>query len=85
MRDDLVELCANESNRRKSAVMREEYWKKKFESEALEMDEEDQADLVNIFQKTNLSDVPTGMLCLWQQQQRIIRTDHKNGYRWHPK
>ena len=64
LREELVELCQNETKRRRNAEMRVEYWQNKFRSEALEMDDQDQSDLVSIFENTNSSDVPSDMACL---------------------
>ena len=75
----------SERKMRRNAETKEQHWKKKFGSEALEMDDEDQPDLINIFQNTDEDCVPPHMTCLWEQQKKILSTNNKNGYRWHPK
>ncbi|KAL9967256.1 hypothetical protein ACROYT_G025450 [Oculina patagonica] len=69
---------------RRNAERREKYWREKFDKEAVEVDEEDQEDLKEMF-KQPVGNLPDDMQCLWEQQQKILKTKSKNGYRWHPK
>ena len=46
-----MEQLKEESRKRKNAESRENYWKEKFASEALELNNEDQTDLAKIFAK----------------------------------
>lgn len=83
---DEINEQLKESNRiRKNAESREKFWKTKFESESLVMDEEDDEDFNIIFHKIDKENVPPDMICLWQQQQKILNAKSKKGYRWHPR
>ena len=64
--------------------MRGKYWRTKFASEALEMDDDDHNDLCNLFEGVAES-VPDDFKFMWEQQRRILATQTKQGYRWHPK
>lgn len=83
--DEVVEQLKEESRKRKNAENREKYWKDKFASEALELDKDDQTDLIKIFSSVKTKDVPADMLCLWEQQGKILQSSSPQGYRWHPK
>jgi len=84
-KEEVVEQLKDESRKRKNAESRENYWKEKFASEALELDNEDQTDLAKIFAKVKNDDVPADMVCLWEQQAKILQSNSPQGYRWHPK
>lgn len=47
------------------------------------MEKEDHKDLCKIFADTK--NVPEEMADLWKQQEKILQTGSKNGFRWHPK
>ena len=84
-REELVDQVAQEQVRRKHAEERERYWRSKYDSEALVVDEEDNADLDSMFWATKKENIPKEMECLWEQQKKNIQTAGKNGHRWHPK
>ena len=84
-REELVDQVAQEQARRKHAEERERYWRSKYDSEALVVDEEDNADLDSMFWATKKENIPKEMECLWEQQKKNIQTAGKNGHRWHPK
>lgn len=67
-----MEQLKDESRKRKNAESRANYWKEKFASEALELNNEDQTDLAKIFAKVKNEDVPADMVCLWKQQAKIL-------------
>ena len=64
---------------------REVFWREKFENEAVLIDEEDQQDLLQMVGSVKENNLRENLQCLWQQQQKILKTKNKNGYRWHPK
>ena len=67
-----------------NAENREKYWRDKFQTESLLLDEEDHQDLSSMLSTIPSKDVPENMTCLWEQQLKLMQTK-KNGYRWHPK
>ena len=83
-REELVDQLRQEKLRNKTTEMREMYWREKCIREALVVDDEDHADLLNIFKVTRKENVPEEMACLWEQQSKIVQTNSKHGYRWHP-
>ena len=64
---------------------REKYWREKFENECYRMDDEDNADLSTMLQNVTKEKMPDEMECLWEQQKKIIQTETKHEYRWHPR
>ena len=80
-----MDQVAQEQARRKHAEERERYWRSKYDSEALVVDEEDNVDLDSMFWATKKENIPKEMECLWEQQKKNIQTAGKNGHRWHPK
>ena len=70
---------------KRNAEKREVFWREKFENEAVLIDEEDQQDLLQMAGPVKENNLPENLQCLWQQQQKILKTKSKNGYRWHPK
>ena len=83
-KEEVIEQLKDETKVRRNAQMREKFWKEKFLAEAIEIEDDDD-DLVSIFDMANKADVPPDMQCLWEQQTKILNTKNKNGYRWHPK
>lgn len=73
-REELLDQLKKEQTRRRNAETREQYWRDKFNSEALEIDEEDQEDLVSMFKTCESKSVPEGMQCLWEQQNQLLHT-----------
>lgn len=65
--------------------MRERYWKEKFADEFITVEDTDHTDLLTMFNDIEERKLPEEMLCLWNQQKRIMKTESKLGYRWHPK
>lgn len=84
-REELVDQLRQEKLRSRNAEVREMYWREKCISESLVVEDEDHADLFNIFKATKKEHIPEEMACLWEQQSKIIQTNSKHGYRWHPK
>ena len=68
-----MDQVAQEQARRKHAEERERYWRSKYDSEALVVYEEDNADLDSMFWATKKGNIPKEMECLWEQQKKIFR------------
>ena len=84
-KEEVVEQLKEENRKRKNAESRENYWKEKFPNEALELEKEDESDLQKIFLSVKKHDVPEDAKCLWEQQEKILKSNSPEGYRWHPK
>lgn len=82
-RDELTEKLTEEVKARKNTALRESYLREKYFSQCVEMEKEDHKDLCKIFADTK--NVPEEMADLWKQQEKILQTGSKNGFRWHPK
>ena len=82
-RDELTEKLTEEVQARKNTALRESYWREKYFSQCVEMEKEDHKDLCKIF--ADAKNVPEEMADLWKQQEKILQTGSKNGFRWHPK
>lgn len=57
----------------------------RLQSEMVEMESEDHADLVHMMSSIPGKDVPDDLKGLWEQQQKIASTASGCGYHWHPK
>ena len=84
-REELLEEIREEQQKGRNAELRANYWQEKFNSEAIEVDKEDHADLISMFKDSSKEDVFDEMACLWEQQSNILQTMSKNGHRWHSK
>ena len=84
-KEDIERQLDYQRKEQRKALEREKYWKDKFISQSIELEEEDHHDLTSIFEGTAKEYVPKEMKCLWDQQQKIIHTASPDGYRWHPK
>ena len=84
-KSEVVQQLAKERRARQNAEKRERYWREKFNSQCLEMAEEDHDDLSQIFLNTGDQNVPTEMACLWEQQKHLLQCKSKNSYWSHPK
>lgn len=84
-KEEVVLQLKKERSNRINAERREKYWRDKFENECFRMDDEDNADLSTMLQNAAKEKVPDEMVCLWEQQKKIMQTKTKHGYRWHPK
>ena len=84
-KEDVVLQLNQQKKQRFNAERRETYWREKFETESLQLEEEDHRDLSTILHNIDKSKVPHEMECLWTQQKSIMATKSKRGYRWHPK
>lgn len=82
-KDDYAKQLQLERQARINAVKREKYWREKFTEECLEMTEDSNADLTEMFQRAN--NIPEHMAGLWEQQKLLLSSKSKNAYRWHPK
>ena len=65
-REELLEEIREEQRKRRNAELRANYWREKFNSEAIEVDKEDHVDLISIFKDSSKEDVPDEMACLWK-------------------
>lgn len=79
-KEDVVLQLNQERKQRLNAEKREKYRKNKFLKESVQLEDGDDADLTTMLHK-----VPKEMECLWEQQQKILKTKRKHSYRWHPK
>lgn len=77
-----LDQCRKE---KRNAEQREKYWREKFASESICLENEDHVDLKSIFGGIETKDVPYEMKTFWDQQQKILNTASPHGYRWHPK
>ena len=84
-RGELNVLLQNERTARLNAERRERYWRGKFDSEAVELEDDDHEDLSQMLTNVPKEKVPEEMLCMWEQQKKMLTTKSKHGYRWHPK
>ena len=84
-REELNELLQNERTARLNAEQRERYWRGKFDSEAVELENDDHGDLSQMLTNVPKEKVPEEMLCMWEQQKKMLTTKSKHGNRWHPK
>lgn len=80
-RDQLVEKIAVEKKRTDEEKKKRE----KLEKELIDMEENDHEDLLQMMTKVEKKDVPEDMQLLWEQQEKIAKTESKKGYRWHPR
>ena len=69
-REELNELLQNERTARLNAEQRERYWRGKFDSEAVELENDDHGDLSQILTNVPKEKVPEEMLCMWEQQKK---------------
>jgi len=83
-KEEVTKQLKLERQARLNAEKRERYWREKFEAECIEMENDDHADLSNMFEGAG-NNVPDSMASLWEQQQNLLRCKTKNAYRWHPK
>lgn len=74
----------SEQRAKRNAEKRGLYWRQKFEEEAVLAEDDYQEDVLKMSTKLEGS-LSEDMQLLWEQQQKIINTKSKNGYRWHPK
>ena len=80
-REQILEKLEREKHRRLS----EEKQRERIQSQMLELEEEDHDDMVEIMSRVNKDDVPEDMLLFWDEQKKILQTESKSRYRWHPK
>ena len=59
---------------KRNAEQREKYWREKFASESICLEDEDHVDLKSIFGGIETKDVPDEMKTFWDQQQKILNT-----------
>ena len=64
---------------KRNATEREKYWREKFHSESLDIEDEDHKDLTSIFDGIDSKEVPDDMKCFWEQQQKILNTSSPHG------
>ena len=76
-KEDVVLQLKQQKKQRFNAKRRETYWREKFETESLQLEEEDHRDLSTILHNIDKSKVPHEMECLWTQQKSIIHGHQK--------
>ena len=84
-KEDIEKQLDDCRREKRNATERETYWREKFYSESLDIEDEDHKDLTSIFHGIDTKKVPDEMKCFWEQQQKILSTSSPHGYRWHPK
>ena len=84
-KEDVVLQLNQERKQRLNAEKREKYWKEKFLQESVQLEDGDHVDLITLLHKVPKDKVPEEIEYLWEQQQKILNTKSKCGYRWHPK
>ena len=84
-KEELKVALQSEKCARLNAQRRERYWREKFASEAVQLEDDDHGDLAAMLTTVPKEKVPEEMLCLWEQQKKTLSTKSKHGYRWHPK
>ncbi|KAK2555828.1 hypothetical protein P5673_022469, partial [Acropora cervicornis] len=84
-KEDVVLQLNQERKQRLNAEKREKYWKEKFLEESVQLEDGDHADLTTMLRTVPKENIPEELECLWEQQQKILTTRSKRGYRWHPK
>ena len=55
------------------------------ETELIELVDEDKLDLMDIVKSTDIADVPSNLVLLWEQQMKQLSMKSSNGYRWDPR
>ena len=83
--EDAVLQLNQERKQSLNAEKWQKYWKEKFLEESVQLEDGDHADLTTMLHKVPKDKVPEEMECLWEEQQKILNTKSKHGYRWHPK
>ena len=53
--------------------------------ELIELVDEDNLDLMEIVKSTNIADVPSNLVLLWEEQMKQLSMKSSNGYRWDPR
>ncbi len=84
-KEEITLQLNQERKSRKNAEKRAKYWKDKFVNEAVRMEDDHHNDLSAMLKDVPKEKVPEDMICLWEQQKKILQTRSKRGYRWHPK
>ena len=79
-REELNVLLQNERTAKLNSERRERYWRRKFDSEALELEDENHGDLPQMLTNVPKEKVPEEMLCIWEQQKKMLTTKSKHGY-----
>ena len=74
-----------ERHNRTNAEKREKYWRNKFEKESIDMEEDDNNDLIAIMNLADRKNISPDIISLWDNQQKVLNSKGKAGYRWHPK
>lgn len=69
-REELNVQLQNQRTARLNAERRERYWKGKFDSEAVELEDDDHKDLSQMLTNVPKEKVPEEMLCMWEQQKK---------------
>ncbi len=84
-KEDIEKQLDDCRREKRNAIEREKYWREKFHSESINVEDEDHKDLTSIFDGVDSEDVPDDMKSFWEQQKKILNTASPHGYRWHPK
>lgn len=80
-KEQIIKKLENEKKMR----MHETYERKKIMNEMYEMDKDDHIDLKKIFTNINKKEIPHEMSLFWEEQHKILTTESKSQYRWHPR
>ena len=79
-REELNVLLQTERTARLNAERRERYWRGKFDREAVEVEDDDHGDLSQMLTDVPKEKVPEEMLCMWEQQKKMLATKSKHVY-----
>lgn len=77
-KEELKVALWSEKCARLNAQLREHYWREKFVSEAVHLEDDDHGDLVAMLTTVPKENVPEDMLCLWEQQKKTLSTKSKH-------
>ncbi len=84
-RKELADKISILEKEKRNAVKRVEYWKDKFTTDSIHMDNYDHDDLKVMFEKMDKCQVPDGFELLIAQQRKALTANGPSGRRWHPK
>lgn len=65
--------------------MSEQRLRKKIQKEMIDMEENDSNDLQTMMGTITKKDIPDDIQLFWEEQKKILKTDSKSQYRWHPR
>lgn len=80
-REQLIQKLEAEKKRR----LAEKKLREQVVAQMVEVEESDHYDLKKMMESVETNDVPQDMSIFWDQQQKMLETTSKKGYRWHPR